>query len=798
MAATDTMSAIAIESATSTATSGARDRCKHCAGDTQVGADFCCQGCRHVYELLRGEGLDRYYALRDGPGVAVPQMPRAAGDGAWMDALLQTIDSSRGLARIELDVEGIHCTGCVWLIQEVFRRLGSEGQVIVNPALGTLMLSVCGSFALADFADRLREVGYRLGPHRKDDRRPSDDLVWRIGVCVAIAMNAMIFAIARYAGLEAGALEQTFLWLELALATAALAVGGSVFVRAAIRGLFRGMVHLDLPITVGLLLGYLGSTASLFAGRPHGTYFDTLIVFTTLMLVGRYLRERVLERNRAQLLEDAGIEGLFCRRLEGSKVQVVPVTSVRRGDELLVAPGDVVPVAAICATDEAAFSFDWVTGESDVQSFRRGDVIAAGAANAAQTAARLDASEDFSHSRLLSLLRAPRPAAQYGEAPSPFEAAIARLWVPGVLLAAGSGFALRIALGSSAWDALAVAIAVLVITCPCAFGIATPLAHELVLARLRKEGLLVRSTGFLERALSVRRVVFDKTGTLTNGKLELIDDTSLRALPYAESVALYNLASRSSHPKSAAIKAAIAPEAQRFLDDVAVHEEPGHGLLGRIGGHEYRLGSPSRVGDGDVAFSRNGELLASFRTAEELRADAKREVAALAELGLEVWMSTGDSAPRAAAAAAACGIPHARTLAGQTPEDKAAFIRRVDRADTLMIGDGINDGPAVQAAHCSGTPAAGRAFLASRADFYLLSDGLRPIRLGLIAAHRLRTTLRRSLVWAVTYNAAGLALCYAGLMTPLLCAVLMPCSSLISIAMVTTALGKRGGDSWRS
>ena len=161
-------------------------------------------------------------------------------------------------------------------------------------------------------------------------------------------------------------------------------------------------------------------------------------------------------------------------------------------------------------------------------------------------------------------------------------------------------------------------------------------------------------------------------------------------------------------------------------------------------------------------------------------------------------MSTGDSRARAETTARACGIDLARTLAAQSPEEKAAFINRIDRADTLMIGDGVNDGPAVQAAHCSGTPAAGRAFLASRADFYLLTDGLGPVRLGLAAARRLRQTLRRSLVWAVTYNAAGLGLCYAGVMTPLLCAVLMPCSSLISIAMVTTALGNRGGSLWRS
>jgi phosphoglycolate phosphatase-like HAD superfamily hydrolase len=162
----------------------------------------------------------------------------------------------------------------------------------------------------------------------------------------------------------------------------------------------------------------------------------------------------------------------------------------------------------------------------------------------------------------------------------------------------------------------------------------------------------------------------------------------------------------------------------------------------------YRLGAPTERGpDADVTFERDARVLASFKTLEELRPDAASEVRALTADGLEIWMATGDSEPRARAVAASCDIPEVRVLAAQSPEQKAALIQQVDRGDTLMIGDGVNDGPAVQAAHCSGTPAAGRAFLASRADFYLLSSGLGPVRTGLAAAHALRRTLRRNLGW---------------------------------------------------
>jgi Cu2+-exporting ATPase len=780
------------------ASEASQGRCAHCDSPTPSTADpYCCTGCRHVHELLQGQGLARYYELRSGRGVPVLDRARSLGEDAWVELELAKLDTSRGLRAVPLDVEGLHCTGCVWLIQEVFHRQACPGNVTVNPALGTLELSIEPGFPLKAFADQLAAFGYRLGPRRKAGERASDDLVWRIGVCVAIAMNAMIFAIARYAGLEGGSLEHVFMWLELGLAVVAFMVGGVVFVRAAWRGLAKRMVHLDLPIAVGLVLGYAGSFAAVLAGKGKGSFFDTLIVFTTLMLVGRFLRERVLEKNRSQLLEDAGIEGLFCRRIEEGEVHVVPVTSIAAGDRLLVAPGDVVPVSAL-ASEAGSFSFDWVTGESEARQVGPGDRVDAGGANAGQVALQLTAEEPFSDSRLLSLLRAPRAAHRYGDSASPFEARVATLWVPAVLAAAAAGFGLHLALGAAAQDALTVAVSVLVVTCPCAFGIATPIANELVLGGLRKRGLLIRSASFLERALSVRRVVFDKTGTLTSGQLRLADAGAVTGLPAEEREVLYNLAARSSHPKAAAIKAAIPAESRRFDAGATVVEVAGVGLELVTPQAVYRLGAPTERGpDADVTFERDARVLASFKTLEELRPDAASEVRALTADGLEIWMATGDSEPRARAVAASCYIPEARVLAAQSPEQKAALIHQVDRGDTLMIGDGVNDGPAVQAAHCSGTPAAGRAFLASRADFYLLSSGLGPVRTGLAAAHALRRTLRRNLGWAALYNVGALGLAYAGLMTPLLCAVLMPLSSLVSIALVTSALGSKGSV-WRS
>lgn len=779
--------------------------CAHCASPTPAGSRFCCAGCENVHALLRDEGLARYYDLRGGAGVPIPTEKTALVDDKWIDLAELELAAKPGLAPVQLDLEGLHCTGCVWLCEELFRRTGKPGRAVVNPALGTLDLWVERDFPLRDYVGHLASFGYRAGPRKRESRRESD-LVVRMGVCIALAMNTMIFSISLYAGLddEGGSLRTLFHYLNLALALGAFWVGGSLFVRGAWRALRRGMLHLDLPIALGLVLGYAGSIASLVFERGEHAYFDTLVIFTALMLVGRYLRERVLEKNRAQLLEDAGIEGLLVRRFVehaegGASVEVVPVTQLARGDRLLLAPGDVAPVDARLVDAEASLSLEWITGESVPLAVSRDALVTAGASNAGASAITVEATQAFEASGLVELLRVPRAVDRYGDVSTPFEAKLSRVWVLAVLAASALGFvAWWLATGSLS-QALAVTVGILVVTCPCAFGIATPIAHEVVLGGLRKSGLLVRSSSFLDKAIAVRRVVFDKTGTLTTGGLVLADAASLEALEPTQARILYDLAARSSHPKAAAVKAALPAAAQRLSSELVVEEHAGRGLSTTIDGRLYRLGSPAWLGAsrGDIAFAVDDEVLAELRTEERLRPDAAREVDALVADGLEVWMLTGDQRERALAVAKATGIDERRVVADQSPEEKAAFLAGLDRGDTLMIGDGINDGPAVRAATCSGTPAAGRAFLAARTDFYLLTTGLAPVRRALLGAHALRAALRRNLGFALFYNVLAVGVALSGHMSPLVAAVLMPLSSIASIALALRSLApwRRGAPS---
>jgi Cu2+-exporting ATPase len=357
--------------------------------------------------------------------------------------------------------------------------------------------------------------------------------------------------------------------------------------------------------------------------------------------------------------------------------------------------------------------------------------------------------------------------------------------------------------------ALSATTSVLIVTCPCAFGIAVPLAYEIVQARLRESGLFVRRASLLDRARDVRRVVFDKTGTLTTGTLVVEDTTTLAQLTAEDRAALYDMTARSGHPKSAAIKTALeaptpdAPRAGvRLREDSTVTEHAGLGLELCRDGRRWRLGGPGWVAPGtprscDVAFGAEGVILAAIETTEQLRPDAAREVGALAADGYEVWLLSGDSQDRVDACARVAGIAPERAIGDAGPHDKAAFLDRHGRGETLFVGDGVNDALALDHAHVSGTPAVDRPFVPARADFFFVTAGLSPVRQMLRSARALAQVVRADLRIALAYNAVAVALAVSGLMSPLLCAVLMPASSLTTIAATIAALSPRSRP-WKS
>ena len=746
---------------------------------------FCCPGCRSVYGILRAGGLEKYYALRDGVGVPVGAV------GERGDAERDWLDAAKGKPHLDLDVQGMHCAGCVWVIEELFERRG-PGKIELDPTLGRASMLLPEGFDLEGFVSDVESLGYQLAPASNDPDHTtaaSDALLLRVGICMALAGNGMLFAAASYFGLDVsdGAIYRLLTRLAFAAAALAVLVGGSVFVKAAWQGLRRGVVHLDLPIALGVIASFAGATWS-FVRDGEARFADTVTVFIALMLLGRWVQERMLERNRRQLLADHGGEALRTRRVDEDGVRLVRATEVKEGDVLQLGAGDLVPVQSALLESASTFSLDWIDGESAPRTFEVDAIVPAGAFHVGRGTRRVRATESFETSAVKRLLQRTRSLTSD---PGAWWQHVARWYVLGVIGVAVGAFATWWSL-EGIERAIEVATAVLVVTCPCAFGIATPLAYELAHARLRRRGLFVRTRAFLDRAREVTRIVFDKTGTLTTGRLALVNEDALDALSAEEREVLASLAAASTHPKSAAVMRAL--EARGVVGAPRdVVETTGRGVSVRVGDVEHRLGAPGWAGEGtgDLVYGVGDVTRADLRTEERLRPDAARELRALGDAGYSTWILSGDDPVRVKTLAREVGIPEERALGGHDPEAKAAFVAAHDPAHTMMIGDGLNDSLAVTTAACAGTPAIDRPFLASRSDFYFTTPGLGPILDALATASELGRVVRALLAFAVAYNVLAVAIAWAGWMEPWLAALLMPASSLASLAYTLTALGPK-------
>ncbi len=757
---------------------------------------FCCSGCRAAHALITEAGLTRYYDLQSGSGTPGELDHHPMG---WLEPL---IESARACSpdphriTVTVDVQGLHCAGCVWLLQALFKRRPGAFHLDVNPGLGRLSATFDPDrLDLSAYLADLGQVGYRAGPPVRDPHAASDGLGLRLGVTFAIAMNAMALSLAGYFGLDPddpGGLFNLFGWVNLGLAVAAFSVGAPVFIRGAVFALKRKTFHLDLPIAIGLVLAFTGSVALFFSGEPERAYFDTLDLFIALMLLGRWAQRRLLESNRRLLLEDDGFESarIKCVASDGT-LEHRPLHAIKAGTRFLVAPGELLPVAARISDNKGAadFSLAWVTGESDPVAHPQASAIVAGAHLLGPAARIVEALEPFATSGLHDLLRRPAPVTDDAR-PDAFWHRVTTAYVLVVLVAAAAACLAWLIKDPS--RALDVTTAVLVVTCPCAIGLATPLAYELANNRLRKKGLHSRRPGLLDRARRIRTVIFDKTGTLTLGDLAVENPEALDALSNHDRDALSQMVQRSNHPKSKALAVAVPPAP---LGDAHVEEVTGVGLTLREPTRILRLEATpdgrhltfteQRL-DTSSAKHLDHREIARFTFREVMRSDARAEVRRLQSFGIAVHLASGDSADRADQVAADLGIPKAHVHARLTPTDKESLVRRLEAAlpgSTLMLGDGVNDALAFEAASLAGTPAIDRPTLPARADFFLTTRGVGPISDLLLESARVRRITLRNLAIAFTYNAIGLTAALAGVLSPIVCAIAMPLSSLIVLAL---------------
>ncbi|EDY81577.1 E1-E2 ATPase subfamily, putative [Verrucomicrobiia bacterium DG1235] len=714
-------------------------------------------------------------------------------DYPWLVALIEVAESKGKIASLSLALEGISCVGCVWLIDRVFAESKGGISCRVNVQYGTIDMEwETGVFDVLSFVGRIKKFGYRVCPARDSDESESRSIVWKLGLSGAFALNGMLYTLPVYLGMDPDFLVAPhFHWLSSIFASLSMVFCGSYFIGKAAKAAAQGIAHLDLPISIGIVFAYLVSWYGLWKGDENLVYFDFVSTFVFLMLVGRWLQVVAIERNRNRLA-DIRLEAPEVEIESGSGSRIkTRADQIKSGEVYWLASGQRVPVRSKLLSERASLGMDWISGESESRIVERDGEAPSGASLENQFSVRLEAAEEWSDS-LLNKLSAR-------EARSLERDLVAQKWIFRYLVVA---FGIAV-VGGGVWLAmgdlssgLKVFISVLVVSCPCALGIAWPFGDEIALARLKQQGVFVTTHSLWNRLSRVRRIVFDKTGTLTRSSLTMVNPEGIDRLAPGELRALSALCAQTRHPVSNTIREHLMAKGLFRADGASeAVEQVGLGVELNASGSLWRLGKAPwacELGEGTV-FARDGRQLLDLSFEDLPLPDSNREIKELGKGGLSIAILSGDREEKARLIGDSLGLDPRQVFGNLLPEEKAAWIESHEPEATLMVGDGANDTLAFRSAFCAGAPANEQGIVAEKADFHYLGNGIGGIRSLLTIGEQRRKALVGLMTFAVAYNLFAIGLSLIGWVTPLVAAVLMPLSSIISLGIVWSALGKRSG-----
>jgi Cu2+-exporting ATPase len=778
-------------------------------------AFFCCPGCRGIHALLRSEGLEGFYARREGwsPG---PPADTALSAEAFADA----VRTEGGEATVDLAVSGIRCASCGWLIERYLGGRPGVRSVRMNYATGRARISwdPCAA-GIGDVLAAIRALGYTPYPESGNAseealRREKSDLLLRFGTAAFLSMQIMLFSAGMYAGyfqgIDAG-YSALFRWLSFALATPVVFYAGAPFFRGAARSARHGAFGMDALVFLGASSAYGYSAVSLIRGGE--VYFDTATMILTLILLGRYIEAGARSRAAVAISRLVRLGPQSARKAlpEGGTADV-PVASLSPGDRVEIVPGERVPVDGIVSEGASEADESLLTGESAPVAKAPGAEVIAGSLNG--TGRLLVTATRTGAATVLARIARAVEEAQARKAPIQRLAdRVVRWFAPLVLAGAAATAAGWLRAGAPGPDALMAGISVLVVACPCALGLATPLAVLVGSTAAQRMGILVRGGDVMERAAAVRCVLLDKTGTVTEGRPRL---TCAKGIGIADREALVLAASveaGSEHALARAIADAVPARDRLAVSDFRAH--PGEGVEGWIGGRRILLGRRELLdrmgvsvsgpaqdayrdllekGGTTVLLARDDEAIGALTAEDALRPEAPGAVRALREAGLAVGMVTGDAAPSALRAAAAAGIGD--VAAAVSPEGKREAVRKARRTNgfVLFAGDGVNDAPAIAEADVGVAMGRGTGVAIETSGATLMTEDLRLLPAFLALSAATLGVIRQNLFWAFSYNLVALPLAAAGRLHPIAAAGFMAGSSLIVVgnSLRLGALVRRG------
>jgi Cu2+-exporting ATPase len=706
------------------------------------------------------------------------------------ELLLASSTLKDGLRQTEISVPTARCGGCMQKIERALGALPGVAHARVNLSSKRVTVRWRANEDPPALMETLQALGYEAHfcggkPDAKDGTL--SELIRALAVAGFAATNIMLLSVSVWSGADP-ATRDLFHWISGLIALPALVYSGRIFFRSAWNALKHGHTNMDVPISIGVLLAF---GMSVYETLHHGqhAYFDASVSLLFFLLIGRTLDHVMRERARTAVngLARLAARGAFVVHDDGTQ-SYVPVEEIKPGMTIRLAAGERVPVDGRVTSGQSELDCSLVTGESLPRPVASGAELQAGTMNLTAPLT-LVATATAKDSFLAEMLRMMETAEAGRSAYRRIADRAAQLYAPVVHTTAFLTFIGWMLATGDAHFSITTAIAVLIITCPCALGLAVPMVQVMAARRLFEKGILLKDGGALERLAEIDAVVFDKTGTLTLGTPRLVNAGSIDPGTMRIAAAI---ASHSLHPYSRAVTAAAGDAQVAPVAADAVSEIPGSGLEARLAGGVYRLGRPAwavvsseqskrELGAPDVALSRDGQLLAGFSFDDRLRTGAIEALADLKGQGLAAEILSGDRTETVRRIAASLGVPFAADIA---PADKVVRVAKLSAFGhkVLMVGDGLNDAPALVAAHASMAPASAADIGRNAADLVFLHEGLGAVPYAVRIARSARHLVRQNLALAVAYNAIAVPLAVCGFVTPLVAAIAMSLSSLIVVA----------------
>lgn len=785
--------------------------CSHCGlsvpdfravGKTSQDTVFCCEGCKTVYQIITGHHLEEYYTIKKQSDFFASSQPASSviSRYAYLDepSVKEKFAYGQGSQCMDFYIEGVHCVACLWLIERIGKFVpGVQGvQMSLGDWVAKVSLGESGSFA--SVAEGFERIGYK--PHPVSEGRQASDLnrsenrrdMARIGVSGFFMMNIMILFVSIYAGIEAGLLD-FFRWLSGALFLPVATYGAMPFYRGAWSAIRAKQMNIDLPVAGAILLGSCASLWNLITGSEH-IYFDSLTAFVFLLLSARYALKAIYQKTASQIGVGEFLIPKSALRYDANskKTEVFSLERIFPGELILIPQGEVIAADGEVAEGVGYADFHMISGESEPVKLQQGSKVYAGTINVGPDLI-VRVSAVGGQTRIERLLQSVADL----EKPKTVQYAdfAAKRYLVAVFLGAIALFFSSAKLSfSAAFDR---ALSMIIIACPCALALATPLAYRMASRACARMGVLLKGVSALDKLSRVEKLFVDKTGTLTHGRFEVLewrvlDGDDLSGIAYL-------LERPSSHPIALALGDYALQRSANPGEGLELNnwrEVLGTGVSGNMNGKKYEIKGVSVSQNGrdfgmavksSVGIFENGVLKVQIQLGDRIREDSLPALEKLSRQFESIHMITGDRSETAQAVAGQLKISN--YTAQMSPEAKKELLEK--EPVSIMVGDGANDAAAMKAASVSVAVQGSIETSFQCADAYLTVPGLKTLPELVAVARRTRVVVWIALLASFGYNLSGMVLAIFGHVTPLIAAVVMPLSSFTVLAIAYIGINWR-------